>query len=264
MHEAPSLEPVTERVEFENGRGQTLAARLERPAATPKACALFAHCFTCSKDVHAATRVSRALTRRGYAVLRFDFTGLGHSEGEFANENFSSNVEDLLAASAWLATHHGAPRLLVGHSLGGAAVLAAAGHLPSVLAVATIAAPSAVGHLEDLLGSRADRAKAVGEVMVNLGGRTWPLTRQFLDDLENHALLDRVRELQGRALLLYHAPADPVVGIEHAKRLFEAAHHPKSFLSLDDADHLLSRPEDAEYVAATLAAWASRYMDDDA
>ena len=253
---------TTERIDFDNGRGARLSARLELPGPgeSPWATALFAHCFTCSKDIVAATRVSRALVREGIAVLRFDFTGLGNSEGDFANESFSSNVEDLLAAAEHLGSIGRAPELLVGHSLGGAAVLSAAGALPGVRAVATIGAPSDTEHVKQLFTGSLDAIEAEGSAEVALAGRRFRISREFVRDLEGQRLADRVRALD-RALLICHAPADELVSIDHAARLYMAARHPKSFLSLAGADHLLTRKRDSEYAARAIAAWASRYLD---
>ena len=250
----------TERIEFENAEGVMLAARLERPREVPRAFALFAHCFTCSKDVHAATRISRALTADGLAVLRFDFTGLGGSDGDFANTSFSSNVEDLVAAARFLASAHQAPRLLVGHSFGGAAVIAAAPLLPEVTAVATIAAPARPAHVGALLGDVADEARRSGTALAHIGGRPFPIRRQFLDDLESHRLEARMRDAQDKAFLFFHAPGDRVVGFEQAVALFDAAPPARSLVSLDDADHLLHREADATWVARVLAAWSRRYV----
>ncbi len=248
-----------ERIEFPNGRGDRLAARLDLPLGPARATALFAHCFTCGKDIAAASRVSRKLTEAGLAVLRFDFTGLGHSEGEFANTSFASNVDDLVAAAAWLRDEREAPSLLVGHSLGGTAVIAAAPRLPEVRAVATIGAPADPGHVRGLLREQADVIEREGEAEVEIAGRTFRIRREFLEDLRAQSLEATLGSL-GRALLVMHAPGDAVVGIDHASRIFLAAKHPKSFVSLDDADHLLSRRRDAEYAAATLAAWTDRYL----
>ncbi len=250
---------TTERLVFPNAAGQELAARLELPDGKPRAWALFAHCFTCSKNSHAATRVSRQLALRGLAVLRFDFTGLGNSDGDFANTNFSSNVDDLVSAAQALEQRFEAPALLVGHSLGGAAVIAAAGRLPSVRAIATIGAPSEPDHVQQLLEHRVEDIERDGSATVVLGGRRFQITRQFLEDLRAHSLHDALRNLR-RPLLVFHSPRDEIVDIDHAQRLHAAARQPKSFISLDGADHLLSRPEDAEFVAATLAAWAARYV----
>jgi uncharacterized OsmC-like protein/pimeloyl-ACP methyl ester carboxylesterase len=251
----------TQRFDFQNSRGETLSGRLERPAGPPKAVTLFAHCFTCSKNVAAATRVSRALADRGFAVLRFDFTGLGNSDGDFANTSFTTNVEDLLAASGELERQLGeAPSLLVGHSLGGAAVLAAGAELEGVRAVATIGAPSEPGHVAHLLEDARPILEAEGSAEVQLGGRAVRVGRGFLEDVERFSLSGRIRELNA-ALLVLHSPLDDVVGIDHARALYEAARHPKSFVTLDRADHMLSDARDAEYAAEVLAAWATRYLD---
>ena len=244
--------------------GHELAARIDRPAAgTITGWALFAHCFTCGKDFIAARRISRALAARGIATLRFDFTGLGASEGEFAATTFSSNVAELVAGAQWLRTHQSAPRILIGHSLGGAAVLAAADEIPEVVAVATIAAPSDPAHVSHLFDDAADEIRSTGRAEVDVGGRSLTIGRDFLDDIERWDLPARVAHLQ-RALLVMHAPLDGVVSVEHARRIFEAARHPKSFVSLDDADHLITRAADADYVAAVLSAWVARYLPDTA
>ncbi len=245
--------------EFKNDNGELLAGRLELPEGRARAWAVFAHCFTCSKDSRAATRVSRRLCARGFAVLRFDFTGLGSSEGDFANTTFSSNVADLVAAARAVGSEHGPVALLVGHSQGGAAALMAAGFLSEVRAVATIGTPSDPDHLRGLLGDREDEIRERGCAEVDVAGLRFPIRREFLDDLESVALTDRVRDL-GRAVLFTHSPVDAVVDVDHARRLYEAARHPKSFVSLDDADHLLSRRSDAEYAGEVIAAWASRYL----
>ncbi|MEQ9814994.1 MAG: bifunctional alpha/beta hydrolase/OsmC family protein [Azospirillaceae bacterium] len=250
----------TERFSFTGGRGDTLSARLDLPSRPAKAYALFAHCFTCGKDIKAASRIAEALTSHGYAVLRFDFTGLGASEGEFANTNFSSNVEDLVAAAAHLKAHHRAPALLIGHSLGGAAVLAAAGDLPEVKAVATIGAPSDPAHVARLMAPARTEIEARGEAEVTIAGRTFRIREQFLEDIERQRLGERIARLR-RPLIIFHAPLDEVVGIDNATGIFTAARHPKSFVSLDRADHLLSDPVDASFVAAVLAGWADRYAE---
>lgn len=250
---------TTDRVTFPGSRDAELAARFDRPAGEMKAVALFAHCFTCSKDQFAAQRIARALADLGVAVLRFDFTGLGASGGDFANTNFSSNVEDLVAAADWLRRTHRAPDLLIGHSLGGAAVLAARARIPEVAAIATIGAPAEPSHVRRMLREAEPEIAAKGEAEVELGGRRFRVRRQFLEDLDGQSLEGRIRALKA-ALLVMHAPLDDTVGIENATRIFVAARHPKSFLSLDDADHLLSRRADAAYAARVLAAWASRYV----
>jgi putative redox protein len=248
-----------ERFDFPNGRGQTLAALLDRPPGAPRATALFAHCFTCGKDVHAARRIAEALTERGIAVLRFDFTGLGSSEGEFANTTFSSNVADLVAAADHMRRTVGAPSLLIGHSLGGAAVLAAAGDVSEARGVVTIAAPSDPSHVTGLFRDRIEEIRQKGEVDVTLAGRPFQIRREFLDDVAEQRLTARIQALQ-KAILIFHAPTDDIVGIDNATRIFLAARHPKSFVSLADADHLLSRRGDSAYVAHVLAAWAERYL----
>ncbi len=249
-------------VSFPGSAGDDLAARLDLPEGEPVAFALFAHCFTCSKDIAAATRISRGLVAQGFGVLRFDFTGLGASGGEFANTTFSSNVEDLVRAAAMLRDRYRPPALLVGHSLGGAAVLAAAPSIPEVTAVATIGAPFDPGHITNLFPSHtlAELAR-VGEADVELAGRTFRVRRELLDDANAQNLTHTLAGLD-RALLVLHSPTDEIVDVENARRIFEAARHPKSFVSLDGADHLLTRAEDAEYVATVLAAWARRYLHD--
>lgn len=247
------------RIEFDNGRGQTLAGRLDLPPATPRAFALFAHCFTCGKDVAAATRISRELAAKGFGVLRFDFTGLGNSAGDFANENFSSNVDDLIAAARWLANEHAAPRLLVGHSLGGAAVLVGAARLPDVEAVVTIGAPSHPEHVTHLLADDLATIRDRGEAEVSLAGRSFRIQSQFLEDLEQQDVRGELKRLD-KATLILHSPSDEIVSIEQARRIYAQLEHPKSFVSLDDADHLLSRPRDSRYVADVISAWAQRYL----
>ena len=251
---------LSEKVSFPGAHGHTLAARLDRPDKPPRAYALFAHCFTCTKDVFAAQRIAAALAEEGVAVLRFDFTGLGHSEGEFANTDFTSNVGDLVAAAQFLARQHGAPQLLIGHSLGGAAVIAAASQIPSAHAVATIGAPADPEHVRHLFQHKTEEIATEGAAEVELAGRRFTISRQFLDDIARQTLHDDLARLK-KALLVFHAPLDEVVGIDNASAIFTAAKHPKSFVSLDDADHLLSRRSDAVYVARTLAAWAARYLD---
>ena len=249
-----------ERFDFPNAQGQNLAALLDRPAGEPRAYALFAHCFTCGKDVHAARRIAEGLTALGIAVLRFDFTGLGSSEGEFANTTFSSNVADLVAAADALRRAARAPAILIGHSLGGAAVLAAAADVPEARAVVTIAAPCDPAHVTGLFKDRLDEIGAKGEVEVALAGRPFRISRTFVDDVAEQKLMERIADLR-RALLIFHSPTDEVVGIENASRIFTAARHPKSFVSLAGADHLLSRRSDAAYVANVINAWAERYLD---
>ena len=248
-----------ERLDFAGAKGDTLAALLELPEGTPRAYALFAHCFTCSKDVFAAVRIASGLAERGIAVLRFDFTGLGSSEGDFANTNFSSNVGDLVAAADILRARYQAPKLLIGHSLGGAAVLAAAERVPEAAAVATIAAPAEPAHLRRLLAEGTAKIEAEGEAEVAIGGKRFRITRQFLADIDSQRLAGKIGALR-KALIIFHSPRDDVVSIDNATAIFQAARHPKSFVSLDDADHLLTRRADAVFVADVLAAWASRYL----
>ncbi|MEJ2238827.1 MAG: bifunctional alpha/beta hydrolase/OsmC family protein [Gemmatimonadales bacterium] len=236
-----------------------MAASLELPDRPPTAFALFAHCFTCGKDIAAAARIARGLTARGIGVLRFDFTGLGGSEGDFANTNFSSNVDDLVAAADYLRERQSAPALLIGHSLGGTAALFAAGRIPEVTAVVTIGAPASPEHVVRQFGVSLAKIEREGEAEVTLGGRSFRIRKAFLDDLEQHELGDLIGRWK-RALLVMHAPFDEVVSIDEASRIFGAARHPKSFISLDKADHLLSDIERAQYVATTIAAWASSYL----
>ena len=249
-----------ERFDFPGTSGQRLAALLDRPAGTPTAYALFAHCFTCGKDILAAKRIAEGLIARGIAVLRFDFTGLGASEGEFANTTFSSNVADLVAAANHLRRAHQAPAILIGHSLGGAAVLAAASEVEETRAVVTIAAPADPGHVAGLFKDRVADLRAQGEIEVTLAGRAFRIRREFLDDIAEQRLIERIGKLR-KALLVMHAPADDIVGIANATEIFTAAKHPKSFVSLADADHLLSKKRDAAYAADVIAAWAGRYLD---
>ncbi len=248
-----------EKFNFRNANGQELAALLERPSTEPIAYALFAHCFTCSKDVAAATRISRALAAKGIAVLRFDFTGLGNSEGDFANTNFSSNVTDLVAAANYMRAELKEPAILIGHSLGGAAVLVAAGEIAATKAVVTIGAPADPSHVRQLFAKGIEQIERQGEATVNLAGRQFKIKKQFLEDIAQQRLAAHVGKLR-KPLLILHSPRDEIVDIDNARRIFEAAKHPKSFISLDDTDHLLSRREDSQYVADILAAWANRYV----
>jgi putative redox protein len=249
----------SERASFPGAQGAMLAARLDAPDGPIRTHALFAHCFTCNKDIFAASRISQALVEHGIAVLRFDFTGLGHSEGEFANTNFSSNIADLIAAADWMRREHRAPSLLVGHSLGGAAVLAAAGDVPEVRAVATIGAPRDPSHVAGLFRDRLPEIEAHGEAEVQLAGRPFRIRREFLVDAAEQNLREKLRQL-GRALLILHAPEDTTVGIGNATGIFVNAQHPKSFVSLAGADHLLTRRADAVYAANMIAAWSQRYV----
>jgi putative redox protein len=247
------------RTEFPGSQEATLAARIDTPDTPPRAWAVFAHCFTCSKDTKAAAYIARALAQAGFGVLRFDFTGLGGSGGDFANTHFSSNVDDLVAAADWLRARHGPPALLVGHSLGGAAVLAAAHRIADARALVTLGAPFEPGHVTRQFGDELRIIDERGQATVTLAGRPFTIRRAFLDDLQGQTQRQRIRELH-RPLLVMHAPADRVVGIDNARAIFEAAVHPKSFVSLDDADHLLNREDDARFAAGVIAAWASRYL----
>jgi uncharacterized OsmC-like protein/alpha/beta superfamily hydrolase len=250
----------TERVEFQNEEGQVLSGRLEMPVdEKPVAYALFAHCFTCSKDYKSVTYISRTLAERGIAVLRFDFTGLGESEGDFSDTNFSSNVDDLVAAARFLEEDYEAPALLMGHSFGGAAVLQAAARIPSSKAVVTIAAPCSPQHLEHLVTSRREELEKFGEIEVSVAGRPFRIKKQFVEDLETLRMDETIQNL-GRALLVFHSPVDRVVSIDSAAHIFKTAKHPKSFVTLDKADHLLLDPEDARYAGNVIAAWAGKYI----
>jgi uncharacterized OsmC-like protein/pimeloyl-ACP methyl ester carboxylesterase len=247
------------RASFKGSAGYELSARLDLPAGPVRAFALFAHCFTCSKDVLAAKRIASGLAAAGVGVLRFDFTGLGSSEGEFANTNFSSNIEDLVSAAGYLRDNFAAPAILVGHSLGGAAVLAAAHDIPEARAVVTIGAPADVGHVLKQFGSSLEEIRGRGEAQVTLAGRRFSIRHDFIVDAEEHRLAERIRSL-GKALLVMHAPRDTVVDIENASKIFLAAKHPKSFVSLDDTDHLLSDATASAYAARVIDAWASKYI----
>jgi len=249
-----------ERFQFTGEGGHQLAAALDTPDGPVQAYALFAHCFTCGKDVLAAKRIATALAAKGIAVLRFDFTGLGASEGEFANSTFSSNVADLVRAADHLRETRGAPTLLIGHSLGGAAILAAAGRIPEAKAVVTIAAPSDPAHVTHLFKDKIADIRAQGKVEVQLAGRPFHIKREFLDDVAEHNLMAQVKTLH-KALLIMHSPTDDTVGIDNATNIFVAAKHPKSFVSLAGSDHLLSGKRDAAYVADVIAAWAERYIE---
>src|SRR5438132_3294945 len=249
-----------ERFQFTGEGGHQLAAALDIPDGPVQAYALFAHCFTCGKDVLAAKRITTTLAAKGIAVLRFDCTGLGASEGEFANSTFSSNVAELVRAADHLRETRGAPALLIGHSLGGAAILAAAGQIPDAKAVVTIAAPSDPVHVTHLFRDRIEDIRKHGEVEVQLAGRPFDIKREFLDDIAEHSLAADIAKLH-KALLVMHSPTDDTVGIDNATKIFAAAKHPKSFVSLAGADHLLSGKRDAAYVADVIAAWTSHYLD---
>lgn len=258
-HNRKTIMPY-ERVTFTGHDGSVLAARLDLPEGPHLATALFAHCFTCSKDIVAARRMGHRLATLGLAVMRFDFTGLGHSEGEFGNTDFTSNVGDLQAAAAFLAGRGMAPSLLVGHSLGGAAMIKAAPEIKSAKAVAVLGTPFDPEHVTRNFGSALDKIRKQGAAEVDLGGRTFRITRDFLDDVEAASLKPALAQMRA-ALLVMHAPRDAIVGIDNATRIFTAARHPKSFVTLDDADHLISTPQDADYAADMIATWAKRYLD---
>ena len=250
----------TERLEFPNAKGEKLSALLDLPLGKPAAFALFAHCFTCGKDNLAARRIAERLAMCGIGVLRFDFTGLGTSEGNFADTHFSSNVDDLVAGADFLRAKHGAPAILIGHSLGGAAVLAAAHRIADARAVVTIAAPCDPAHVTGLFKDQVDNIREQGEVEVSLAGRPFRIKREFLDDISEQRITERVANLR-KALLIFHSPTDDTVSIDNASRIFAAAKHPKSFVSLAGADHLLGKKSDAVYVANVIAAWAERYLE---
>lgn len=250
----------SERITFPGAHGFELAARFDRPEGDINAVVLFAHCFTCGKDLSAINRIAQALTAEGLAILRFDFTGLGKSQGEFSNTNFSSNIQDLLAAADFLRQRNQAPAILLGHSLGGTAVLAAADAIPEVKAVATIAAPFDASHILHHFATTIEQIETDGEAEVLLAGRPFRIQKQFIDDVRTHTMEDKVAHLN-RPLMIFHSPTDETVGIENARQIFETAKHPKSFISLDGADHLLmERDKDGIFVAQMLAAWAARYL----
>ncbi|MFK7997941.1 MAG: alpha/beta fold hydrolase [Polyangiales bacterium] len=251
---------MNEILEFSSASGTNLSARMTRPARTTRAYALFAHCFTCSKDLRAVRRITEALASHGVATLSFDFAGLGQSDGEFAETTFSSDVADLVKAAEFMAQGDMAPSILIGHSLGGAAALAAAGRIDSLRAVATLAAPADPAHVQHLFSEDLSEIRERGEATVSLGGRPFQVTSAFIEDLSSQCSSKAIGAL-GASLLVMHSPTDSIVGIENAQRIYEAARHPKSFVSLDGADHLLSRREDGDYVAGIIAAWAERYLE---
>ncbi|REE27631.1 bifunctional alpha/beta hydrolase/OsmC family protein [Winogradskyella pacifica] len=248
------------KLKIKNRKGITLNANLELPAnQKPNYYAIFAHCFTCSSSLSAVRNVSRALTQNGFAVLRFDFTGLGRSEGEFADSHFSANVDDLLDVHQYMEEHYQAPSLLVGHSLGGAAVLVAASKLETIKAVATVGAPSTVNHVKHLFSHQIDATDEKGPVEVNIGGRPFVINKDFVEEFDKTDLPSIVENLR-KPLLIMHSPFDKIVGIENAEQLYKKAHHPKSFITLDNADHLLSKEEDSQYVGEIIGTWAKRYF----
>ena len=253
----------TQRISFPGSQGFDLSARLDHPSGPVRAYALFAHCFTCSSQVLAAKYIAGELAKQNIAVLRFDFTGLGSSGGEFANTNFSSNIQDLIAAADYLREHFAAPSLIIGHSLGGAAVLAAAGSIPEVKGVVTIGAPADAEHvIHNFVDEDIEQIKREGEANVSLAGRSFTIQKQFIDDLQASTLEHHIVNLR-RDLLILHSPIDQTVGVENASQIFMAAKHPKSFISLDKADHLLSKPADAIYAAGVISSWASRLIPHD-
>lgn len=246
-----------DQVSFDGSGGRRLSGVLDRPPKTPEGYGLMAHCFTGGKDHHATRRISRALTDRGLAMLRFDFAGLGDSGGEFGT--FSSDVDDIAHAARYLTEHHGPPSLIIGHSLGGAAVLAAAADINSIDAVVTIGAPSDPAHVTHLFADAMADIDAHGSGTVMLGGQQFTISSEYLEDLQDQQQRERIAAL-GRPLLILHAPGDEVVGVDHARMIYEAARHPKSFVSLDGADHLLTQPRHAKRVAQLVAAWADPYL----
>lgn len=250
----------TIKLKFPNQSGEQLSAKLELPTdRRVRAYAIFAHCFTCSKNLIAVTHISRGLTSKGIAVLRFDFTGLGESEGEFEDTNFSSNVQDLIVAAEYLEGNYGPAKMLVGHSLGGAAVLMAAAKLKNIEAITTIGAPSDPVHVKHLFQESIDEIKEKGEATVSLGGRPFTIKKQFVDDLAEYEKSDVIKTLK-KPLLIMHSPQDDTVDVSNAEKIYTSAMHPKSFISLDGADHLLSNSEDAQYAGEVIAAWAARYV----
>lgn len=247
-------------ISFKNQDGLELSARLDLPDnENPIAYALFAHCFTCSKNLKALAHISRALVDKGIAVLRFDFTGLGESQGEFSDTNFSSNIEDLVSAAEFMEAEYEPPQFLIGHSLGGAAVLQSTELIPSVRAVVTIAAPSEPLHVARHFESSREEIETAGEAQVSIAGREFKIKKQFIDDLEKNSMLGKIRNLK-KPLLILHSPIDEVVGIDNASDIFLAAKHPKSFISLVTADHLLSHSSDSQYAGEVIAVWVKRFL----
>lgn len=249
----------SKKVSFLNESGQILAARLELPEDEVKGFALFAHCFTCNKNLTAVRNIGRALTKAGIAVLRFDFTGLGESEGDFESTNFSSNVEDLISAANFLKENYQAPKILIGHSLGGAAVIFAANKIDSVNAVSTIGAPSDPKHVQHLFSSGIEEIMEKGEARLSIGGREFNIKKHFLDDINDKNMAETLKKMK-KPLLVMHSPQDTTVEIENAAMIYQAAWHPKSFISLDGADHLLSSQDDSMYAGKMVAVWSSRYI----
>ncbi len=251
----------SEKISFTNSSGKKLAANLEMPVNQhPHTWVIFAHCFTCNKNLRAVRNISRALTIEGFAVLKFDFTGLGESEGDFEDTNFSSNIQDLEQAAQFLADNYKAPSLLIGHSLGGAAVIRAAANIPTIQAVATIGAPFDPEHVSHLIDNNIEKIEKEGVANVNIGGRPFTVKKQFLDDIRENKCIEKIKELR-KALLIMHSPQDRIVAIENAAKIYHAAMHPKSFVSLDGADHLLSNKEDSSYAGSIISSWAKKYID---
>lgn len=249
-----------ENIRFKNQNNHELSAQIEFPIhQNPKAYALFAHCFTCNKNLHAVRNISKALAQQGIAVMRFDFTGLGDSEGDFSDTNFSSNVQDLVSAAAALKERFEAPKLIIGHSLGGAAVIFAANLIPSIEAVATIGAPSSPEHVSHLFDDHLDQINANDQASVNIGGRSFTMKKQFLDDISSQNMQETLAQLK-KPLVVFHSPQDRIVGIENAGTIYQHAIHPKSFISLDGADHLLTNEADSNYVGNVIAGWSNRYL----
>ena len=250
----------TERLNIVNKKGVELSAKLELPAnQRPNGYAIFAHCFTCSSNINAVTNISRTLTQHGFGVLRFDFTGLGRSKGEFADSHFSANISDLLDVHQYMAEHYEAPSLLVGHSLGGAAVLVAASKLDAVKAVATIGAPASAEHTTKHFASQMEGISKGEKVAVNIGGRSFNINKEFVEEFQSVDLMEVVKSMK-KPLLVMHSPFDKIVGIENAQKIYQHAFHPKSFISLDDADHLLTKKEDSIYVGNLIGTWIQRYF----
>lgn len=251
---------ISQKITFKNSKGQELAARLELPEnGEPKAFALFAHCFTCNKNLTAVRTIGKTLTQKNIAVLRFDFTGLGESEGDFEHTNFSSNIEDLYSAAQFLKDNYQAPALLIGHSLGGAAVLFASGIIPSVNAIATIGAPSNPEHVAHLFQNSVTEINATGKAIVSIGGREFTINKQFIEDIQDKNIKHNLVEFKN-PILIMHSPQDTTVSIDNAAEIYKAARHPKSFISLNGADHLLSNKKDSQYVGNVIATWADRYL----
>lgn len=250
---------MSEKIRFKNNQGQTLAALLELPEGNPLGYAVFAHCFTCNKNLTAVRNIGRALNSKGIAVLRFDFTGLGESEGDFEDTNFSSNVDDLISAANFLETNYEAPSILIGHSLGGSAVLLAKQHLPTIKSIVTIGAPSSPGHVSHLFNESITEIVENGEAELSIGGRPFKIKEQFLNDLKSNKIDGAIASLN-IPLLIFHSPIDTIVQVENAAKIYKLAKHPKSFLSLDKADHLLTNKEDSEFVGLMIAAWTKRYL----